>query len=164
MDSGRAGEKWADHGLFIFKNLFYRSFCDHMSAVSAGARTHLNDPVGFRENLGIVVHKDHGVAVRDQIPHDSGQSHDVGGVQTDGGLIQHVQNARCPVTHSAGQLHPLPFAGGEGGGGTVQGQIAESQIKESLCRSLKRFTDAFCHGAHLFREGSGNPSDPFRQV
>ena len=111
-----------------------------------------------------MVHKDHGVAIRDQIPHDAGQSYDVGRVQTDGWLIQHVQNAGCPVAYSAGQLHPLPFAGGEGGGCTVQSQIAESQIEEALCRSLERFADAFCHGAHLFRKGRRNPSDPFRQV
>ena len=84
-----------------------------------------------------MVHKDHGVAVRDQILHDTGQPCDIGWMQADGRLIQHVQDAGCPVADSAGELHSLPFAGGECGGCPVQGQIAQPQVEETLRRGLE---------------------------
>ena len=49
----------------------------------------------------------------DQIVHHPGQAHNIGRVQTDGRLVQHIENARCAVADGAGQLHPLALAGGE---------------------------------------------------
>ena len=111
-----------------------------------------------------MIHEDDGVAVRDQVMHDACESDDVGGVKPDGGLVQYVQDSCGAVAHCAGELHPLAFSGGQGGGGAVQRQIPESQIQETFRHCLEGGADTLCHRAHLFRQGSGNIFYPSGQV
>ena len=63
---------------------------DDAPAVRARARPHLHQMVGFGEYLRIVIHQQHGIAVRNQIAHHPRETGDVGGMQPDGGLVQHV--------------------------------------------------------------------------
>ena len=72
------------------------------------------------------------VAVRNKIAHHAGQTHDIGRMQPDGRLVQHIQNARRAVADGAGKLHPLPLARRERRGGTIERQIAEPQIHQPL--------------------------------
>ena len=96
-----------------------------------------------------MVHQDHRVPICHQIAHHAGQSHDVGGMQADGRLVQHIEHSGGAVAHRPGQLHPLPLPGGEGGGGAVQRQIAQSQVHQPFGHSLEGLADALRHGTHL---------------
>ena len=71
----------------------------------------------------------HRVAVGQQVAHDTQQAVDVGGVQADGGLVQHVEHAGGAIAHGARQLHALAFAGGQRGACAIERQIAQSQLK-----------------------------------
>ena len=92
-----------------------------MTAPGPRLGTHFDNPVGFFQNLRIVIDQNHGVAVGNKIVHDPGQPHNVGRMQPDGRLVQHIENARCTVAHSAGKLHPLALTGRKCRGGTVKG-------------------------------------------
>ena len=105
-----------------------------------------------------------GVAVGYQILHDAGQSGDVGWMQPDGGFIQYVKHTGCPVADGACQLHALPFACGKRGRGTIQCQIAQSQIKQTFCGRIECFTDAFRHRLHGFRQAGRDGGYPFHQI
>ena len=81
--------------------------------------------------------------------HHAPQALDVGGVQADGGLVQHIEHAGGAVAHRAGQLHPLALPCGKGGGLPVKGEVAQPQIQQAGGGGLKGLADALSHGAHL---------------
>ena len=114
-----AGEEHADLRGRIFFNGRDASLSDDMAAVGSCLRPHLYDPVRLLQNLRIVIHKDDGVAVGYQIVHYAGETDDVRGMQTDGRLVQYIEDAGRAVADGACQLHPLTFAGGERGCGAV---------------------------------------------
>ena len=130
----------------------HRALCNDAAALCAGLRPHLNDPVGFVQDLRVVIDENDGIAVRHQVVHHSGEAHDVGRVQADGRLIQHIEHAGRAVAHGAGQLHPLPLAGGERRRGAVERQVAEPQVQQPPRRARKSLADALRHGAHLLRQ------------
>ena len=80
----------------------HRPLGHHPAAVGAGPGAHLYDPVRVGEDLGVVVHQQHRVPVRHQVIHDPGEAHDVGGVEADGGLVQHIEHPCGPVAHRPG--------------------------------------------------------------
>ena len=116
---GPAGEEGADHGGGVVLQSFHCPLGDDLPAPGSGLGAHLHDPVGVGEDLGVVIHQQDRVAVGYQVVHDPGKAHDVGGVEADGGLVQHIEHPGGAVAHRPGQLHPLPLPGGEGGGGAV---------------------------------------------
>ena len=138
-----------------------RSAGDDLASLCAGVRTHLDDPVGLPEDLSVMVHQKDGVAVPDQIVHDAGEPRDVGRMKADGRFVQHVEHSCSAVPHRPRQLHPLPFAGGKGRGGPVQGQISQSQLHEPRRRLKVGAADAFRHVPHLLRQGGRHFLHPF---
>ena len=123
-----------------------------MTALRACFGTHFDDPIGFFQNLCVVIDQNHGIAVRYQIVYHTGQPHNVGGVQSDGRLVQYIENARRAVAHGAGKLHTLTLARGKRRSRTVKRQIAKSQVHQPLCCTEECFTDAFCHRTHFLRQ------------
>ena len=91
----------------------------------------------------------HRVAVSQQVAHNAEQAVDVGGVQADGGLVQHVEHAGGAIAHGTRQLHALAFAGGQRGACAIERQIAQSQIKQPPRRMLERLADGDRHGAQV---------------
>ena len=100
------------------------------------------------------------VPVPYQVVHDTVQSDNICGMQTDGRFIQNVQNPRCPVAHCAGQLHALPLTCGQGGRRSVQCEIAKTEIHQSRCHLQIRLADVLCHRPHFFRQGSRHVFHP----
>ena len=111
-----------------------------------------------------MIHQQDRIAVSNQIPHYISQPHDIGGVQADGRFVQHIEDAGSAVAHRTGQLHPLSFPGGEGGGRPVQRKIAQAQVHQPLGHSLEGLADALSHGPHFFRQGGRNALYPLRQL
>ena len=106
-------QKRADLGRRVPGQVGHRALGNDVPAARTGLGAHLDEPVRLRQHLCVVINEHHRVAVGDQVVHDAVQAHDVGGVQPDGRLVQHVQNAGGAVAHGAGQLHPLALAGGK---------------------------------------------------
>ena len=73
-----------------------------------------------------MIDENDGIAVRHEVVHHSGEAHDVGRVQTDARLIEHIEHAGRAVAHGAGQLHPLALTGGKGRGRAVKRQITQT--------------------------------------
>ena len=71
-----------------------------------------------------------------------------------------IDGSSSAVAHRAGELHALPLAGGERGGGPVEGQIAQPQLQQPPGGALKRFADAFRHRAHFRGKRGGNAGHP----
>ncbi len=158
-----AGEKLPDLRSWICFDSGNFSLGNHMTTFCACLRAHFYDPIGFFQNLRVVVYQNDGISVCYQIVHDPGQSYNVGWVQTDGRLIEHIENTCCTVTDSAGQLHPLALTSRERRSRAVQRQIAQSEVHQALGRALERLTNTFGHRAHFFRQTSRYPPHPLCQ-
>ena len=96
-------------------DLVYRARGNHITAACSGNGTHLNQIVGFRQHACIVVNDNHGVAVIHQIAHHAYQAVDIGRMQANRGLVQHIEHTRRSVAHHAGELHALTLTRGERG-------------------------------------------------
>ena len=142
----------SDQGDRIFFDLFYRSFGDDSAAVGTGLGTELDQPVGFFQDLGIMIDQQDRVSVFHKIVHDCIQTEDICRMQSDRGLIQNIQDAGSAVAHRSGKLHTLAFACRKRGGCAVQSQIAEAEIHQPFGNFKIRFTDVFGHLPHFFRE------------
>ena len=119
----RPGKKRPDLGSFVSDERVDGALCHNAAALRAGLRTHFDDPVCFREDLRVVVHKQDGISIGDEVVHDRVQPGDICGMQADRGLVQHVEHAGRPVAHRAGELHALPLAGRKCGGGAVKREV-----------------------------------------
>ena len=111
-----------------------------------------------------MIHQYHRVTVLDQIVHDAGQAHDVGRVQADGRLVQHVEHAGGAVADRAGQLHALALTGGEGGRGAVQGEVIQPQVHQAAGCGAEGLADALGHGAHFRGQAGGHAVHPLGQL
>ena len=119
----RPGKKRPDLGGFVSDERIDGALRHNAAALCAGLRTHFDDPVCLREDLRVVIHKQDGISVGDEVVHDRVQPGDICGMQADRGLVQHVEHAGRPVAHRASELHALPLAGRERGGGAVKREI-----------------------------------------
>ena len=155
------GKERPDHGSGVPGDLPDGAFRDHPAARGPRPRPHFDQPVRFPEDLRVVVHQEDGVAVRFQVPHDPCQAFDVGRVQADGRLVQHVEDAGGPVPYRSGQLHPLALAGRQGGGSAVQRQVGKAQVQEPSGGQVEGGADALRHRPHFFRQGGGHAAHPF---
>ena len=124
-------------GSRVLKDLRDCALGNHAPASCPCLRAHLDDPVGFGQKLRVVIDEYNGVPVRHEIAHHACQPGQVGGVQADGGLVEHIEHTRGAVAHGTRQLHALPLARGEGGGGAVERKISEPQIQKAARRREK---------------------------
>ena len=114
-----------------------------------------------------MIHQDDRIAIGHQVTHDPREPRDVGRVQADGRLVQHIEHTGGAVAHRPGQLHPLAFTRGQGGRGPVQREIAQSQLHQPPGRQLEGVTDAPGHGTHFLGKGIWrlrHPAGQLRQV
>ena len=74
---GFAGQERSDLGSGASFNRGNRSLGNDMTAPGSRFGPHFDDPVGFFQNLRVVIDQNDGVAVCDKIMHHPGQPHDV---------------------------------------------------------------------------------------
>ena len=117
---GLCAQKRSDAAVPRLLDLVYRTSSDYTAAACSGNGAHLDQIVGFRQYARIVVDNNHGVAVIHQIAHHAHQAVDIGGMQADRRLVQHIKHARRPVAHHAGELHTLALTRGERGTGAIE--------------------------------------------
>ena len=144
--------------------LLHGALGHHLAAVGPGLRAHLQYPVRLPQNLGVVVHQQHGVSIGHQILHHPGEPHNVRGVQPYGGLVQHVEHPGGAVAHRSSQLHPLALPGGQGRGGPIQAEVPQPQLQQPPGHRLEGLADALRHGAHLLGQGARHGFYPLYQL
>src|SRR4051794_18501647 len=86
---------------------------DDLTAVVAGSRAEVDDPVRVRHHGLVVFDDDDRVAVVDEAVEQGEQVVDVGEVQAGGRLVQDVD--RAVPGHVDGEFEPLPFTAGQCG-------------------------------------------------
>ena len=143
------GEERADFGIFVPGDLIHRSFRDHVAAFRPGDWSHLDHPVGFLQDLHIVINEHHAVPIVNQVVDDIREPHDIRGVKADRRFVQHIKHAGCPVPDRPRDLHPLPLAGGKRVSGSIERQVREPEVDKPRRDREERSADAFRHGAHF---------------
>ena len=117
---GLGAQKRGDAAALRLLDLVYRASGNHITTTRSGNGAHLDQIVGFHQYARIVVDNNHGVAVIHQIAHHAHQAVDIGGMQADRRLVQHIEHARRSVAHHAGELHALALTRGERGTSAVE--------------------------------------------
>ena len=117
---GLCAQKRSDAAAPRLLDLAYRTSGNHITAVCSGNGAHLDEIVGFRQYARIVVDNNHGVAVIHQIAHHTHQAVDIGRMQADRRLVQHIEHACRSVAHHASKLHALALTRGERGTGAIE--------------------------------------------
>ena len=90
------------------------------AAVGAGAGPEVDDVVGDRDRLGLVLDDQHGVALVAQLEQQVVHPLDVVGVQADRGLVEDVGDVGERRAEVADHLGPLRLSPGQRAGGPVQ--------------------------------------------
>ena len=125
-----AGEVETGLGVAVLEQLLDRAGVDDLSAVLAGARTDVDDPVGRHDGLLVVLDDDQGVA--EVLEPDEGldQPLVVALVQPDARLVEHVEHADQPRADLGGQPDALCLAAGQRGGRPVEREVVETDVEE----------------------------------
>ena len=119
-DLGLVGQERTDLRDWVLLDLRNGPLGDDVPTVRARPRPQLDEPVRLPQYLCVMVDEHDGVAVGDKVACDAVESLDVGGVQSDGGLVEHVEDAGRAIPHRTRQLHSLTLAGRERRGGAVE--------------------------------------------
>ena len=86
-----------------------RTLRDDAAAAVAALRAQVDDPVGFGDHVEIVLDDDHRVAGIDQPVQHADQLFDVGHVQADGRLVEHVERVLlAPAARPGAAARALP--------------------------------------------------------
>lgn len=100
------------------------------SAVLAGQRAHVHQPVGGAHDVQVVLHHEHRVARGLQAVQHREQGLGVRGVQAGGRFVEDVDDAEEAGPQLGCQAQALEFACREGGGRSVQAEVAEAEFED----------------------------------
>ena len=106
----RGGEVAPNHAATVHGDFGGRPRRDDLPTVSAAARTHVDEVVGVRDDVEIVLDDDHGRAAGHETVEHLQERADVKRVETDGRLVEDEQRVRLLPTHLGRQFEPLRFA------------------------------------------------------
>src|SRR6266702_8320730 len=109
-----------------------RSPSDYMAAGIDGARAQVNDEIGAPDGLLIVLHDQYGIAEIAKLLQRSEQPMIVARVQSNGGLVEHIEHAAKPGADLSGQANALRLAARERGGRTVQTEVAQPYGEQKI--------------------------------
>ena len=114
----------------LLRQAFDRAGIHHAAAVFARAEAHVDQVVGHRNHVGIVLHDEDGVALVAQHPQDGNQLLVVARVQADRGLVEHVERPHQRGAKRRRQVDALRLAAGQRGRQTVQRQVVQADIPQ----------------------------------
>ena len=128
LDPVAAAQEAAGDGGFAAADLLGRALGHHVAAVLPGPGAQVHHVVGGQDGLQVVLHHQHRVAQVAHLLEGVQQLLVVPLVQADARLVQHVHHPLELGADLGGQPDALPFAAAEGGGGAVQGQVAQPDV------------------------------------
>ena len=125
-----AREEAADARCGIGRHLGDGPLADHAPAVRPRAGAQLDEVVRLGEDARVVVHHHDGVAVGQKVAHDAEKTIHVGGVQADGRLVEHVEDARELRAYLRREAYALAFSARERISAAREAQIARADVVE----------------------------------
>ena len=108
----------------------HRPRVHHPAAALARAGAELEHEVRLLDRREVVLHDEHRVAAVAQPAEQCQQAVGVARVQSDRGLVQHVQRVHQPGAERVGERDPLRLAAGQRAGLPVERQVAQPHIAE----------------------------------
>ena len=114
----------------IARDLGRRALGDDLAAVLAGARAHVDHPVGRADGVLVVLDDDHGVADVAQPRERVDQAVVVALVQADRRLVEDVQHADQVRADLRGEPDPLRLAARQRAGGAIEAQVADADVDQ----------------------------------
>ena len=133
-------------------HLVGRALGDDMAAMHAGARPHVDEPVGGADRLLVVLDDDDRVAEVAQPPQGRQQAGVVALVQPDRRLVEHIEHAGQPRADLRGEPDALALAARQRARGARQGQVFEPDILQKAEPLVDLLQDALRRS----RAGSGS--------
>ena len=127
----------------VGQHVVHRSLGDDPPAVTPRARTEVDDVVGRPDRVGVVLHHQDRIPQVPQAPERAQQARVVAGVESHGGLIQHVEHTDQAAPDLGGEPYALRLAPGERGRRAPQGEVREPHVRQEA-ESLR----------HLLEDGS----------
>ncbi len=118
-----------------------RRGADHVAAEFAGARPHVDDPIGRAHRLLVVLDDEDRVAQVAQIEQGADQPAVVALMQADARLIQDVEHAHELRADLRRQPDALRLAAGEGRRHPVEGQVVQPDIHEEAHARVELLQD-----------------------
>ena len=100
------------------------------------------------------------ITIAKQIIHHTQQAFDIGRMETDRRLIEHIEHPGRTTSHRTSEGHALTLSIGKRCARTVEAQIPKSQLLQTLDRLLCLSNDRACHRLHIFRQACGNRRQP----
>ena len=132
LDSQFAGEVASGQRSRSLQYFVVASGCDHLAAVLPRARAEIENAVGGAHDIGIVLDHQDGISQVAQVVQNLDQAMGIAAVQSDGGLIQHVQRSHQPRPQRSRQLNALRLAAGKSGSQPVQRQVFQPDVIQEL--------------------------------
>jgi hypothetical protein len=109
------------------------TFGDDPAAAVAAFGAEVDDPVAGLDDIEVVLDDEDGVAGVDEAGEDPEEATHVFEVEAGGRLVEDVDGAAGgPLPQLRGELDPLRFTAGEGGGGLAEADVAETDVDEGL--------------------------------
>ena len=99
-------------------------------AVPPRARPDVDDVVGRAQHVEIVLDDEHGVAQVAQAAQHLDQPRVVGGMQADGGFVEHVQHAGEPGAEQRGKAQALGLTRREAGRRALERQVPDADVDQ----------------------------------
>src|ERR1019366_9298250 len=124
-----------------------RALRDDLTAVHAGARTHVDDVVGREDGLAIVLDDDDGVAEVTKTRLRLDEARVVARVQADARLVEHVEHADQGRPDLRREPDALPFARRERLRAAIEREVVEPDVDEEPEARRDRLQQRFRDGA-----------------
>ena len=137
-----AGEVATRDRALLLDEALDRSGVDDLTPVLAGTGTDVDDPVGRLDGVLVVLDDDEGVAEVAQTGQRLDEAVVVALVETDGGLVEHVEHTHEAGTDLRGQADALSLATREGAGRPVEREVVEADVEQKAQASADLLDDA----------------------
>jgi hypothetical protein len=111
---------------------------DHLATGRTGAGAEVDDVVGDRDRLRLVLDDQHGVALVPQLQQQVVHSLDVVRMQADRRLVEHVRDVGQRGPHLPDHLRPLRLTAGQRAGRPVEREVTEPDLDERVERLPER--------------------------
>ena len=105
---------------------------DEVAAGVAGAGAEIDDEIRAADGVFVVFDDEDGVAEVAEMFEGTEKARVVAGMEADARFVENIENAAETRADLRGQADALGFAAGEGGGGTIETEIAEADGEKKL--------------------------------
>src|SRR5207302_4484190 len=161
-DLARTGEELPRDRLLVALDLLRRAFRNDLAAVQAGARPHVDEPVGAPHQLLVVLDDDDGVADVAQSLERADQARVVALVEADRRLVEDIEDADELRADLRREPQTLSLAARERRGRAVEVDVADADVVEE-CQPLADLLDD-ARADQLLRVGQLEPIEELERA